>query len=279
VNSAGPVGATDMTESEVSTVAGEGGNGCAAPAPRQLIFYWDKATVPKWLQMNIDEWKQYNPGLTVEVISDEDIQNILGRDDPAFAELYSEISIPACRADIARVVWLCNHGGMYADCHVQCKRNLDQLLGNSSRYSVLIMMQPIHARDSSKMQFCLTQSVLIAQKGSRFLKLILDDIKNNLYMERERARSGSGYNVWKLTGPGVFYQRLHKLNDETPVSASHCEACAKMGKKSRLYNVCIIDMRQYVSRDVYVNYKKDRTRHWSQLQNRIPLFIDQAAKQ
>lgn len=81
-----------------------------------MFYFWDNLdTVPDGLKENLEFARSRFPKWTFTVMDDAFALALLQRDWPEIAKEYSDIWIPACRSDIARIAALYAFGGWYID--------------------------------------------------------------------------------------------------------------------------------------------------------------------
>jgi hypothetical protein len=104
-----------------------------------MIFsYWSEDDTSA-VTSTIEAWSEHFP--KYRVIGDSDVRPILSQMKPEFVDLYNRITIPACRSDVARLVFLYAHGGLYVDCHCHPADpdRIRGLLDGLDTYEVVLM--------------------------------------------------------------------------------------------------------------------------------------------
>ncbi|MFN3953131.1 MAG: glycosyltransferase [Pararhodobacter sp.] len=90
------------------------GNGAVPTIPRQLLHYWEGAPNGA-VQRSLDAWAAHHPGFAQTVFTRESAARWLGAHAPHLVALFERQTLPATRADLFRIAWLVQEGGIYAD--------------------------------------------------------------------------------------------------------------------------------------------------------------------
>ena len=153
------------------------------------------------------------------VYGDEDVVPLLSRRCHDAAALFEEIRIPACKADVARLVLLHAFGGLYVDAH--CAP------GPPAALAELLTVIPTTeltlfdecAQDPRFSGTGLLNSIIGATAGSTILDGLIDTALANLRHHRDLERTGQPvrYNIYKLTGPWIIWHRLFQRDGERGV--------------------------------------------------------------
>jgi hypothetical protein len=148
------------------------------------------------------EWKAVIP--TFAVFDDDRVCDILVIRDSLYADLFRRISIPACKADLARLVLLHEYGGVYVDAHAGVGNLATFLIAVEylARYELVIFDR----RDSVKSpgDTHVINSLIAARRGSAVLDTVLQRALRNLVEHEEKEHAAVGhvaYNIFVLTGP------------------------------------------------------------------------------
>jgi GNAT superfamily N-acetyltransferase len=201
------------------------------------------------------------------VFGDADVLPLLDHWGSDFASLFRAIRLPACKADIARLVLLFRGGGLYVDAHCApgSPAALAELMRQLPEYELTLFDELAHDPDYAGTG--ILNSIMGARPGTRILEGIIANARDNLRVQRHREAEGGGHNysIYKLTGPWIIWHRLFE----------------RVGKGGRLRAELspTVFIRRY-DRDggsapvlTYVhNEYRDQERHWSRRQKREPLF-------
>ena len=104
--------------------------------PRNLHFIWvsddfdnEKDPVLKnEYVVNMNAWEKMHPKFVTKLWGDKAIRSLLENSFPSMVQLYKNYNNPVMKADLARVMILEKHGGVYLDMDVKPKKNLETLL-------------------------------------------------------------------------------------------------------------------------------------------------------
>lgn len=188
-----------------------------------MIFsYWynpdkisDKIEENEILFPTIEDWAETYDKF--HIFSDTEVLPIFDSFNTTYADLYQRIRIPACRADIARLMLLYKYGGMYLDPHVGTASNklLFQLIETlSSKELILFDKREPHMAYDDK--YIANFSILARQK-SQLIKMLVDsafcNLQNHEMMEAENNQY-MPYNIFVLTGPYNINQNFFDRNPD-----------------------------------------------------------------
>jgi FkbM family methyltransferase len=150
----------------------------------------------------LTDWRSIFPNF--RIFADIDVEPLLNEINPTYLPIYRRIRIPACRADIARLVLLRGFGGMYLDPHVGTA-SVERLLEVIERLSEkeLILFDKRDSVNAPEDRH-IVNFALIARRGSMLLKALIAGAFVNLEQHESNESSSMNhvpYNVFTLTGP------------------------------------------------------------------------------
>ena len=86
--------------------------------PKNIVFYYTGNSVCDNLKLNISNFQEHNKNFNVTLITNDDFLLDLAKIDfPNIAFLFNKITIPTCKSDIFRLLYLYYVGGIYVDCN------------------------------------------------------------------------------------------------------------------------------------------------------------------
>lgn len=89
--------------------------------PRTLFKYWDNERLPIDVSLLTKSWQVTNPTFRYVLLDDQSISGFLRVSEFSnIARCYEEVVHPVDRADIARLMYLYVHGGIYVDADHSC---------------------------------------------------------------------------------------------------------------------------------------------------------------
>ncbi len=159
-------------------------------------------------------WQERYPAF--KVFGDQDVLPFL--DSPLQRDLYDGITLPAGKSDIARLVLLRAHGGLYLDAHT-APADGDRLAETIEALSSveLILFSKLWMVDGTG-GFNLMNTVLAARRHSPLLDALIGAIFTNLRAHREAEDMSSDYvpyNLFKLTGTMVFLEQFFEQSEKS----------------------------------------------------------------
>jgi hypothetical protein len=198
-----------------------------------LIFcYWTTGEPPHDHQIpaaGVAAWKERFPDFTV--FSDEHVMPLLEEYGEDAIALYRSIRIPACRSDIARLLLLRAHGGVYIDAHCApgASGPLTQLLSLLSGVDLVVFDESV---DSPEYRHtCIINGILGARVGAPVLDVLIRRALIRLDRHRRRERLAAPahvpYSIYKLTGPWIIWHELfHKVPVGADLKPHYCDRVA-----------------------------------------------------
>lgn len=103
--------------------------------PRILHQVWVGPPMPEHLAAWCEAWRRLHPDWEYRLWGEDDLGWLENRDLYDAAEEWSPRNLGAFRSDIARIEILHREGGVYADCDMEPRRPIDQLLTGCSAFT------------------------------------------------------------------------------------------------------------------------------------------------
>ena len=235
---------------------------------RPVFAYWtgDNRAVHNDL---INDWQGKFPHF--QIFGDAEVLPILNRYFPDRKELYSQIRIPAAKADIARLLLLYEHGGLYIDCHCGIRdadeiRNLfNQLLD----YDAIFVDRMLSLEPRPPDEHLVINGIIFCRPHLDLIFRMCRQALSNFARQRNNEhRAGFvPYDIWSLSGARLVTAMLLE-----PGSFNRDLRWDYQGR--------IRIIREEIApivRNRYRAYSKDR-QHWSQRQN-LELLFDSPKEQ
>jgi Glycosyltransferase sugar-binding region containing DXD motif len=168
-----------------------------------MIFAYWHDTDHSPIRPFIAHWRAYFPEF--RVVGDCEIEPLITRYFPEFANKYRAISIPACRANLARMLMLYEAGGLYVDCHCGIVDPVrTQALLDSATENVFTLFNKDLADGRPADQLWPLYSILVCRAGCPIVLDIAAAAIRNLtaHWRREASEDFSPYNIWEMCGTG-----------------------------------------------------------------------------
>jgi hypothetical protein len=214
--------------------------GKRAAIPRRVIQYWDKPAPPKDVAAMIESWRRA-PGYFHRLMDDAQARKFLDMHyGKRILAAYDAATHAAGKADVFRLAWLYQRGGIYADADERLVGRIDSLLPGDCRV-FLTWAQGIPP--------CVQNGFIAAEPLNPLIERAL-----MLAVKRveHAARSGTRMNAWLQTGPGVMSMAV--LDDV----AIHGRKQATRG----LYLMADPTHRLVVESDPFLEYRKTPAGNW-----------------
>jgi hypothetical protein len=224
----------------------------------RVFMYWDGAASDN---KSRGMW-QFLFGKNFTIIGDAEVVKLLSELDPFWADVYSKISIPACKSDVARLVWSYHNGGLYVDAHCGVG-SLESLKELSLQIGELDLVLFCFRRDAKVRIF---NGIFYSKPKGMGIRSLMNVALTNLVAQykKESIEGFKAYNIFSITGPHLF---VRLVKDEV-LSSSTCH--------DELLFVYFLDdsdtLNHPVVRYQFYGYRKSGF-HWSDRQKSECLFI------
>ena len=156
------------------------------------------------------DWRTRFPDL--RVISDANVEPLIGHILPSYVELYRRIRFPTTKSDIARLAYLHEFGGLYVDCHcgLRSAKGVRELVEQLSRYELVMWENSYITWPRSKNTMKVISGILLARpRSSIILELLLKGLANlEAHSKREVSEGMVEYSPWYLCGAGSYLEHL-----------------------------------------------------------------------
>ena len=229
-----------------------------------MIFtYWDAEDLSP-VAAQAAEWRE--AFANYRVMTPGQARALLAIRSRRHLDAFDRTRIPACRSDIARLLGLAVHGGLYVDSHCrlddaeEVRRRLDQLATCDMIVSTRWAPNFGKVMPHNSILWSRPQGAAV----DRLLDLALDNLAARL--EREDRVGFEPYHVWDITGPGVFWRELFDATADDGVLKPGWAACVDT----------VFETDNPVTRHIHTGYREPGS-HWSERQKAEPLFSPRAA--
>ena len=241
-----------------------------------MIFgYWTDSAGPCRVarpRAGIAEWTKRCPDYTL--FSDDAVAPLLNRWGKHAEEIFRDISIPACKSDVARLVLLHEYGGLYVDAH--CAPGASERL--TRMFSWLAECDLLLFDESTQLvehrHTWILNGVLAARARATVLGTLIRRAFDNLAVHRRRerllGRDRVAYDIYKLTGPWMIW---HELFRRVPIGGE-----LKARYRSRVAIWPLDSATPQPVRLYQHNSYRSPAMHWSKRQDIERLFLSTAVK-
>jgi hypothetical protein len=183
----------------------------AKKIPNNIVLFWhDKSAIPERIRQAVEKTIAANPGATVVFADDAYmrafIQSNYGGDA---SELYDLIRVPASRSDLARLMLLYEHGGVYLDAAMETLRPVHSILGDDADL-VFVRRDDLaryaHCRDKAHVINGIIGAVARCTLIEEAISMIMDNLRTRRYDHCWYATGAHSLNVLLAK-----YQRLYRI--------------------------------------------------------------------
>jgi hypothetical protein len=210
------------------------------PIPRRIIQYWDQPAPPLDVAAMIESWRGAK-GFFHRLVDHKQARSYLDRHyGGRVLAAYDRATHAAGKADVFRLAWLYQRGGIYADADERLVGQVDQMLPEDCRLLLT------WAEGTPP---CIQNGFIAAQPLNAVIERAL-----MLAVKRveHATRAGEKMNAWLQTGPGVMSMAV--LDD----FAIHGRPVATRG----LYLMDDPVHRGVVQSDEFLEYRKHPAGNW-----------------
>jgi len=208
---------------------------------KNIIQTWKNNDIPYKYHAGIKSLKKYNPDYNFLFFTDKDIETFLKNNYPDYYKTYLLLPYKIQRIDFFRYIAVYHFGGYYFDLDITGNDNLDKINTNNNIAFFPIDMH-INEKNGdeerfkkySKLGFLVGQYAFYAPKYHPFIKLLIDDIHNNIQRYISEKTNIQQY-VYDTTGPDYvtkeFIKYMKTLEYKNyPVHILHHSSHQKFGQ-------------------------------------------------
>ncbi|MBB2166515.1 hypothetical protein HLH26_18685 [Gluconacetobacter sp. 1b LMG 1731] len=208
-----------------------------------------------------EEWNRYFPEF--KVFSDSDVIGLIKSE--RLRKIYTSITIPAARSDVARIILLLEYGGMYVDAHTGIAERESHLLPSTleklSTYDVLLFGKGWERNDQDIIN--VMNTVIAGRSRSFILKSILKRIFLNLedhYEKENTTKDYVPYEIFHLTGTQAIMDTIFSKTDI-------------FYEYKDMVKLITMDHASSCGFEIYKHYTyRENGKHWSEMQKKNRLF-------
>lgn len=209
-------------------------NAGLACIPFALTQFWDSDELPADLETYVGSWRAKNPGLAHRRVNEGEARAFLRELGAAPLRAFDRAAEPAMKADIFRLGWLFEHGGIYADCDDRCQADLTPMLNDGAE---LVLYQEDIGSVGNNFIACAPKNLVV---GAAFDEAV------------RAVNQGKTEILWLATGPGLMTRMLG-------------QALAEEGGLEKLSRIRVLDRHEalaFAAMHCAASYKRTE-RHWS----------------
>jgi mannosyltransferase OCH1-like enzyme len=171
-----------------------------------IYSFWDKADQTP-VESAIRNWRRYFPDF--KVFGDTDIEAMIAEHYPQHLDLYRHINIPTCKSDVALLLSLWRHGGLYVDIHcgVADAAGVSRMMDDTASFEIVLYNRDFRKEPRPADVLRPLNSVIAARPGTEIMRRSVEMAFSNLHRHWQAERASPGfiaYDIWSLTGPGIL---------------------------------------------------------------------------
>ena len=227
-----------------------------------LFMYWTGPADD--CPASVIAWRKLYENFTV--YTDDDVIPLLPN---GFRAVYAQIRLPAAKSDLARLLLLREHGGLYLDAHVgpTSPSHLLETLDSLCSHNLILFGQGWAMQKET--DFDLMNGVLAARRKAPELDIVIDLVINNILEQRTKesnTREYVPYGLFGLTGTYTLVRSF--FNQETPRPL-----LKRQFKNSIFLHYMQDNKRSGFELAAYYTYRRPGN-HWSEREKTERFFID-----
>ena len=176
--------------------------------PKIIIQTWKTTTIPAKYQPLVDSVKYKNPAYEYKFFTDIDIEEFLKNNYPEYYRTYMSLPVKIQKIDFFRYVAVYHYGGFYLDLDMTALEPMDELLTHECIFPIDEFIGPsmCHSKRyknfcDNNMNFLLGQYAFAAEPRHPFIKLLIDNIHQNVNLYIKNYTPNSEHYVYLTTGP------------------------------------------------------------------------------
>ena len=175
--------------------------------PKIIIQTWKTDTIPDKYTTYVKTLKELHPDYQYIFFTDEEIEHFLKNNYPQYYETYKKLPIKIQKIDFFRYIAIYHYGGFYLDLDMKCQEKFDTLL---QHYCVFPVDDYIKHREhmhrykhfyDNNQHFLLGQYAFASVSRHPFLKILIDNIHQNINTYIKRVNADNDDYVYQTTGP------------------------------------------------------------------------------
>jgi len=193
--------------------------------PKIIIQTWKTNDIPDRYKNLISSIKSNNPDYKYLYFSDNDIDIFLKQNYPEYYETYLKLPVVIQKIDFFRYIAVYHYGGFYFDLDIECYKSLDNLLDNECIFGLdTHLNNSLYKLNRYKpfvnKPFLVGQYAFCAKPHNEFIKLLIDNIHNNIndlieQYDNLNDKKNLDY-VYNTTGPDyvsrIYYDYINDSN-------------------------------------------------------------------
>lgn len=226
-----------------------------------LFTYWVNPTLLE--PPSAEAWRLQYPGF--RIFCDDDVRPLLS---PERLQLYDEISLPACKSDVARLVLLREYGGLYMDAHAGPTQpeGLAETIDALASFELVLFCRAYLKKTPDETH--LMNGAIAGRRHSLLLDQLIDCAFDHLAKQKAAESATSDYvhyTLWGIAGTWIllkcFFDLSLKPNDlktefKDKILVRHLASAGEPGFE--VYK--------------FYGYREPGT-HWSERQKHERLFV------
>jgi hypothetical protein len=199
------------------------------------------------------------------IFGDSDVLPLMRSEEQR--QIYREISLPAGKSDVARLLLLREYGGLYIDAHAgpASGERLAETLDALSSYDLVLFCRLYLAKTQKETH--LMNGAFVARRNAPILTTLLDCAFDHLSQHRQAERATQehvNYTLWGMAGTWILLKCLFDVGSE-PYKLK-----PEFNDKVSVHNMTGPDSPGF---HVYQFYQyREPGQHWSERQKNERLF-------
>jgi Glycosyltransferase sugar-binding region containing DXD motif len=189
--------------------------------PRRIHQTWKTKDLPSHWQSSHDA-AQKVPGFEYTLWTDNDLNHFVQEEFPQHLDLYKSLKYTIMKIDLARVLILLKHGGVYMDLDIEVKpQEFSKLFEYYKDHGAVIgeaFSSGVFWTPGSHAGLNLTNAFMMAQPGNELLKRYVEamhDPMKGMGLLTRLLSTGKHFYVMNRTGPSLLTRTYLSLPDRS----------------------------------------------------------------
>ena len=201
--------------------------------PKIIIQTWKTKIIPEKYKNDVQTCKTFNPDYEYKFFSDEDIDDFLKEFYPEWFKTYNKLPVKIQKIDFFRYIAIYHFGGFYLDLDMTVFKSFDNLLKYECVFPIDQNIDCSTYNESRFKEVCdqdkslkiiLGQYAFAARKENKFIKMLIDNIHNNIDSVIAKYNDSLKY-VYITTGPDyvtdVYIKYMKDINNRNKIKILH----------------------------------------------------------
>ena len=236
--------------------------------PKVVHQTYHKKILSSEIEHNITQLKSANPDWEFRLYDDHDIENYIRQYYPQLLQIYQKINpiYGAAKADFFRYLLMYREGGIYLDIKSSFNKPLKDILKPDDKFIVCYwnLENKVTHDGINNPNGEIQQWHIACVKGHPFLKLVIENVCNNIKHYNPLLHDTGLWGVLNLTGPIAYTAVITPLLNDYP-----CRICHDHNTLGLIYSIYQTNVK--ANNAFVAHHKAYDSKHYSLCEESITL--------